>query len=178
MTKKSQKNNHLRIDLSNILKRLPLLQQLNSSQSALIDFSLTWQQWSKKNLNANFLQSTALNSFRDGILTISCTSPIAASQLKHLQVSLLSDFHSNGFTKIKQIKIQVDHKHAQDDHGTALHGQESTPQPSYKPLKADSIAAINNCKNTIKNEKLSNSLAKLADTLAGTHNLKKGDGEK
>jgi len=180
MPKKTFKNNNLNKNLSNIIKRLPLHQRLNDSQNALIKFSPVWQQWSEKNISPNFLPAIALNSFKNGLLIIRCTTPTAASQLKHLQVSLLDSFHTATLNEIKQIKIQIDHTHSQTETNNKDHYSQHQKREisNYKPLKSDTITNIQNCKRSIKSEKLSHSLERLATTLARTHKLedtKKGD---
>lgn len=182
MKKKSYKNNHLRLSVSTIIKRLPLHRQLNASQSALIDFSHTWDTWSSQNLASGFSASTTLNSFRNGVLTIRCISTVAASQLKHLQVSLLETFHQAGLTKIVSIKIQIDHDVAnfseqESDIANTLAGQKvpnTLTKKGHFAAKADverndflptTIETIKNCQKSVRNERLNESLQRLANTL-------------
>jgi len=88
-----------------------------------------------------------------------CTTPTAASQLKHLQVSLLDAFHAAKSNEIKRIKIQIDHTN-QETIESKRHSTQEVKKgaPNYKPLKPDTIANIQNCKSSVKSEKLSHSL--------------------
>ena len=171
MKNKPNKNNHLKISLGSIIKRLPVHRSLNASQNALIEFATIWGQWSKINIAPEFSSSISLNSFQNGVLYIGCTTPIAASQLKHLQVNLLNSFHNAGFNEIKQIKITIDHNHLQDEE-TNTDSARSNKQPTnYKPLDIEAINTIKNAQNSVKSEKLSHSLERLATTLAKTHRI-------
>jgi len=114
-----------------------------------------------------------LNSLQDKTLTIRCANPTAASQLKHSKVGLQSYLQSANVNNIEHIKIQL-------DHSITNNSQEHTPsnekdiepaQAQYKPLKQEAINSINNCTRTIKNDRLSQSLDRLANTLAETHDL-------
>ena len=100
--------------------------------------------------------------------------PTVASQLKHSQVNLLNTFHNAGFKEIKQIKIKIDHNPTQDEQNnmtsSTLQKRQST---NYKPLDIEAINTIKNAQNSVKNEKLRDSLERLATTLANTHRISK-----
>ena len=174
--KKHNKHHHTRISLSNIIKRLPLHHQLNTSQNALIDLTPIWQQWSETNLTPNLLSLINLNSFRDGVLVIACSNPTAASQVKHMQISLLTAFHAAGLRNVERIKVQI--VHTQSTNGKPSSNPSSTNHvTNYQPLEEEALSNIKNCMTTIKNERLSSSLARLAETLAETHKLDKKEKE-
>ena len=172
MSKKQYKNNHFRIDLSNILKRLPLHHQINNSKTALIDFTPAWKEWLGLHLPDSLHDKLFLNSFQDKTLTIRCANPTVASQLKHSQVSLLIHLQSAKINNIEHIKIQIDHSKSNSiTKNTYLKKPTEPAQAEYKPLNQEAINNINNCTSTIKNDRLSESLNRLANTLAETHNL-------
>lgn len=171
MPKKHRKNNRSKVSLNNIIKRLPLHRQLNDSQSAVIDFSETWQKWASANLPSSFEGLATITSFDDGLLTIGCHTPTAASQLKHLQVSLLEAFQTAGFEQIQRLKININHTHdflddsenannkSPQTHGTTLFSDRK------QNLKTETLTGIKNCSKAVKNERLMASLEKLASTL-------------
>ena len=162
------KNNHFRVNLSNIIKRLPLQSYINVSQAALIDFSPAWIDWCNKTLSSEFHQIITLNGFNKGTLSIRCTTSVAASQLKHLQVSLLDFFHTAGHSQIRRLKIEIDHFSNQgsaDNSAANLTGYIATKTETRAPLNNEAIVSLEQCQKGIKNEKLSGSLKKLHKTL-------------
>jgi len=170
MPRKNDKNNHFKISLNNIIKRLPLHQQLNNSHAAIIDFSQTWQDWVSSNLTGNFEKLATLSSFDNGLLTVRCISPTAASQLKHLQISLLEAFHAAGFTQIQRLKIQIDHttrltSESDTHHQTVIKQIDKPSINRTQSLKKETLKGIKNCGKRVKNERLMTSLQRLASTL-------------
>ena len=162
------KNNHFRVNLSNIIKRLPLQSYIDVSQAALIDFSPAWIDWCNKSLPGEFHQIVTLNSFNRGTLSIRCTTSVAASQLKHMQVSILECFHAAGHSQIKRLKIEIDHFSNQaSDNSSAVSLTEytATKTETRAPLNNEAIVSLERCQKGIKNEKLSGSLKKLHKTL-------------
>ena len=159
-------NNHFRIDLSNIINRLPVLRQINASQTAIINFTPAWDNWAAKNLPESFRSATSLNSFNEGVLSIQCTTPIAASQLKHQQVSILEALHNADHYQILSLKIQIDHQTSQNSRPHAERVNLETPKVvTREALSQQAIDNINNCQRSVKNERLSDSLKRLSETL-------------
>ena len=150
---KNNANNHYRVDLSNIIKRLPALRQINASQSALLSFTLAWEQWLSKNIPEDFRQLASLNSFNDGVLSITCETSTVASQLKHLQVSLLEALHSFEHHQILSIRIQTNHSTSNDTHSKPIQVDSKPPVTTRKALNQEVIDAINNCEKNVKSEK-------------------------
>ena len=175
-----------RLDLSAIVKRLPLHRQLGESQTALIELTPIWQTFIRQHLpnwvidsavpNNDLAISAELTSYGDHRLTISCSSSIYASQLKHLQTSLLSTLKA-GFPAIQSIHIQIKQpknnnltSHCDDKASSGAAQQNTTSCLSAQAMiersvSSNTIQSIEHCQKHIANEKLANSLSKLANTL-------------
>jgi len=161
-------NHHFRIDLNNIIKRLPLLRQINASQSALLSFTPAWKRWSNENLPENFRSLTSLNSFNDGVLSIKCKTPIAASQLRHLQISLIEALHEADHHQILSLNIQIDHETPTPESAVQEHIKQvetTLPNTTRAALSDQAIDNINSCQKSVKSEKLSDALKRLSETL-------------
>ncbi len=168
MSNKNYRNDHFRIDLRSIIKRLPLQGHINQSQNSLIVFSPAWIEWVKGEFPGEFKKFVTLNSFNQGVLSIRCTSSVAASQLKHMQVSLLESLHSAGHVQIKRVKIEIDHySHTASDENvsSSLSDYIEIKTTTRSPLGDNVMSNLEHCQKGIKNEKLSKSLKKLNETL-------------
>ena len=104
------KSNYKRVQISNILTSLPVQRHINVSQKAVISFTSAWQEWLHSNLPTQLYKKISLNSFENGKLSILCNNSTTASQLKHLQISLLEALHQAGHNQISQIKFDINHK--------------------------------------------------------------------
>ena len=164
MTKKS---NYKRIQISNILTSLPVQRHINESQKAVISFTSTWQEWLNTNLPAELSKKISLNSFENGKLSILCNNSTTASQLKHLQISLLEALHKAGHNQISQIKFDINH---QFDETLVLSQALDSKQNhiSQKPRKTmtdKNLKNLKHCGDGVKNERLNSALKKLHTTL-------------
>ena len=177
MPNKKHRNNHLKINLNNIIKRLPLHQQLNASQNEIIKLSQAWKEWAASNLPPALEKQIILSSFDQGILNIRCNTPTAASHLKHLQMSLLEGFHTAGFKEVENLKIQINHQYDFQNESTNNHtARFDAPQKERDhQLKSETLSGIKQCSKTVKNERLMASLEKLAETLEQSQPKKKSD---
>jgi len=171
MQKKKRINDHRRISLDNIINNLPIKYHLSESQNALINFSTTWNKWIQNNLSSDVQKLVALNSFRNGILTVCCINATAASQLKHLRVTLINTFNDAGHHEILDIKFEIEKKTAASkaDFSTGSKSQHYKEEPR-QTLSNEALDTLKHCEKGVKDEKLSASLKKLYDTL---ENLKK-----
>ena len=178
MQKKKRQKKHQRVNLKNIINRLPIKNHLNESQNALIDFSTTWNKWVQDNLADQIQGLVALNSFKNGILSIRCINASAASHLKHLQVSLKNTFNDAGHHRIIDIKFEIDRKAMTPEHTNELSSGSKNQHIKKEPRKALSNEALNtlgHCEKGVKNEKLSASLRRLHDTLNNLKNNNKSN---
>ena len=154
---------------ADLIRRLPVHQQLNESQAALVKLTPIWQQWAKHSISANKIttecyQNTELSSLSNGKLVISCTSSIYASQIKHQQQSILESIIKAGITAVEHIKVQL---RIPNQLRTESSNNERDAQPYIKPspLSANSLNAIEHCLKTVNNDQLAKSLKRLAKTL-------------
>jgi len=166
----NKKNNNCpkRINLNNIINKLPIKHHLNESQNALIDFSITWNKWIQNNLTSEIQKLVALNSFKNGVLSVRCTNASAASHLKHLQIGLRDAFNGAGHHQILDIKFDIDKKTTHPKVNNSLStGSENQhiKKEQRQALSEEALDTLEHCKKGIKNEKLSASLKKLYDTL-------------
>jgi len=166
MQKKKNHSNIQRVNLSNIINNLPINYHLSKSQNALIAFSKTWNTWIQHNLPKEIQTRVALNGFNNGILLIQCTNAVAASQLKHLQMRLISAFHDAGHDHILDIKIEIDKtiSSSKNELSTASKDQHIEKEPR-KTLSHEALDTLKHCEKGIKNERLSAALKKLHGTL-------------
>ena len=173
MPKKKYHNTHQRIKLNNIIKNLPINGHLNESQNALINFSNTWNEWVSENLPTEIQKLVAMNSFKNGTLSIRCINAVAASQLKHLQARLISAFNDAGHSQIDNLKFEIEKKQTtpklEDNFTTGAKSQHIKEEPR-ESLSNEALDLLGHCEKGVKNEKLSASLKRLHNTL---NNLKK-----
>ena len=161
-----------------IIRRLPLLRQLDAAQALLIKLTPVWQSWGrqavaeKKLSNDGFLGSQ-LSSVQSGTLVVASNNSANASQIKHQQQSLLDYLQLKGFTEIKQLKVRIQHPtYSNFDNlpglsKNALTSSSIPRPPAVKPSRG-SLQAIENCEKTVTNVELAKSLNKLAKTLKNT----------
>lgn len=172
------------MSLSNILQRLPLHRQLTGSQSALLKLSPLWDKWASANLAKEFVDEISLTNYQSGKLSLVCSNATCASQLKHQQTSLLVFLNQSGVGEVEKLHIRVRHpSHSSDifdsqtNHETNNQNSSISSTRKSLPQKSEnddigqtkasepSIKSIENCKKTISNERLAESLTKLAETL-------------
>lgn len=168
MSKKKHHNDHRRIKLNNIINNLPINHHLNESQNSLISFSEAWNKWINENLSTDIQKLVAMNSFKNGTLSIRCINAVAASQLKHLQVGLINAFNNAGHNQIINLKLEIEKVHTtskvEHDFSTNSKNQHIKNEPR-ESLSDEALDMLNHCERGIKNEKLSASLRKLHNTL-------------
>ncbi|MFT5571709.1 MAG: hypothetical protein ACI9FR_000628 [Cryomorphaceae bacterium] len=191
MPKRINPNERQRLQLSSIVRRLPLHRQFNESQTALIKILPVWQKWAIDHLANEFQKSTKPSNYQATVLTITCEHAICASQVKHQRTTLLAFFHDAGLSNITQIDIRVVHPTQSPDDNLDQHIDPSLNSSSIKeskktydrhclkddtrvedkepsPVSHASIKSIENCHKRIPNEKLAESLSKLIATLKNT----------
>lgn len=161
---------------ADIIRRLPLHQKLSASQATLVKLSPVWISWAEQNL-PNAIEDSKLNAFENGKLVIACRNAITASQNKHMQQNLLCHLHEEGFEHIQQIVFRVTPgmNNPQTEYGSQLNfnklpsDQSETGHPvtSRSIVSESSIKAIDDCKNSVSDVNLANSLARLSKTLRG-----------
>ena len=173
MSKKKHHNDHRRIKLNNIINNLPIKHHLNESQNSLISFSEAWNKWINENLSTDIQKLVAMNSFKNGTLSIRCINAVAASQLKHLQARLISAFNDAGHSQIDNFKFEIEKKQTtpklEDNVTTGAKSQHIKEEPR-ESLSNEALDLLGHCEKGVKNEKLSASLKRLHNTL---NNLKK-----
>lgn len=178
MNKKKQnptQNAHLKA--ANLIRRLPVHQQLNESQAALVKLTPAWQQWAKQAISDNKItaecyQNTELSGFADNKLVITCSTAIYASIIKHQQQSILDSLLKAGSTVVKQLNIQLRLPTFESSTPGVNRTRDNevptvTPKstPLSTPLSSNSLDAIENCLKSVNNEQLASSLKKLSETL-------------
>ncbi len=164
----NMQNKRKPLTAAKIINRLPLQQQLNSSQAMLIKLIPVWQKWllesvAKKLISANCQSNTQLSSLQNGKLVICCSNSSTASHIKHQQDSLLTFITQHGFKEINQVVIRIDNQSLPLKHTTTE--TSSSSDRSTTKTSSNSLDAIYSCQKIVKNELLSKSLNKLADTL-------------
>jgi hypothetical protein len=114
-----------------------------------------------------------LVSADQGKLVIACSNSACASQIKHLQQSLLGFLHEQGFVEIKQLAIRIKNKRIDETpksqaakKNTATH-LSTTSMTTPEATSSNSLDAIKHCQKMVANEQLAKSLGNLAKTLKG-----------
>ena len=150
------------------MQRLPLHQQLSSSQQMLVKLSPSWRNWLHDNLNKELSNSAVLSHYADGRLLISCDNAAIASQLKHLQTSLMGFLNETGFKEIHTISIRIEHLN-QDSakRRTNQNADKINQEASYCQPSSNSLKSIKHCHQSVKSETLSAALQRLEKTLKG-----------
>lgn len=151
-----------------IINKLPLQQQLNSSQAMMIKLMPVWQKWisesaAKKLISIRCQSGTQLSSLQNGKLVISCSNSSYASHIKHQKDSLLTLIKQQGFKEIKQVVVRIDNQVLPLNHTTTE--LNNSNERSTTMASNNSLDAIYSCQKLVKNELLAKSLNKLADTL-------------
>jgi len=160
---------HKPLTAANIINRLPLQQQLNSSQAIIIKLSPIWHSWAvesvaKNLISVNCLNSTQLTSLQNGKLVLTCSNSAHASLIKHQQNSLLTFFHQQGFKEINKIVVRIDNHAKQINDHQVTQTNNLDDKPTVQ-VSNNSLEAIYSCQKTVGNDLLANSLKKLANTL-------------
>ncbi|MEM7358565.1 MAG: DciA family protein [Pseudomonadota bacterium] len=153
-----------RTTAADIVRKLPLNQQLDASQAELIKLTPAWLEWARQALPLDCINHYQLNSVRHGKLVIVGENASSASQLKHLSQSLLEFLHEQGFAEIERITVRIQHptQHFDTDSAVAL---AQLPSADFVTPSDASLKSIDNCQKMVKSEQLADALAKLADTL-------------
>lgn len=170
MPKRFNSIDRRRLSLANILQRLPLHRQLSDSQSKLLKISPAWQTWANANLAKESISEVSLTNYQSGVLSLACNNATCASQLKHLQTSLLASLKQSGFDDAEKISIRVTHpthdlQFSNPDQRAIPVSEDENDQFAHAKPSAPSIKSIEDCKKAISNERLAESLTKLAETL-------------
>jgi len=185
MPKKSDYNKTQRLNIASIVQRLPLHKHMSQSQSALIELSPIWHAWSANNLTSKMATQVSLTSLQNGQLIVSCANAVSASQIKHQYASLLESLTASGFTNVKRIKVRIDHGSSTTDNESTSDNQtisrndvsaqgshqsiesaNTTRKPTYRAKpNSKTIKSIEHCQKLTSNDKLSDSLKRLASTL-------------
>lgn len=170
MPKRLSSIDRQRLSLANILQRLPLHRQFSDSQSSLLKLSPVWQAWANAHLAKESIREVQLSNYQSGVLSLACNNATCASQLKHLQTSLLAFLKRSGFNEAKKISIRMIHPtHVLPSSPASRRaiptGALVNDQAAHTKASPPSIKSIEECKKTISNERLAESLTKLAETL-------------
>ena len=190
---KASTNAHARLNVANIVQRLPFHQHLSNSQSLILQAKPIWHAWCEQQRKLNDSKQFAatndatLTSFDEGVLSLACGNTTTATTLKHKQASLLEAFQEAGFKQIKRIQVRMtltkhnyqsqNYKSQTDSHQPGNHSfggsreSLSNLQPSQqshhqrdKPSDS-SIKSVEAVTNRVKNEHLAEALQRLAETL-------------
>lgn len=156
---------------SALLERLPITRQFTASQSFLRQITPVWQQWclnvAKK--NKQHLGKCHLTAFEQGVLSISTNDATTATLIKHQIESLLASLHNKGFNDVRNIRVQIQlpvraaASYPQFDDNASTANKVSNAGRE-KPDKT-AISALQSAANDIDDAMLSESLARLAQTL-------------
>lgn len=120
-----------------------------------------------QNLNPDIAKKCSVANFKNGILTISTVSPVFKHQLNFSKFDLLSKLrHHPELYGLKYIEIKIDLNlnNLQDQNNLNLLVEQKSKNNFYKKIRIseETSNTIQEIAKTIKNSKLSNSLARLA----------------
>ncbi len=163
--------------VSDLMRRLPILQQLNSSQATLVKLTPAWSKWlnhavTEEKLSVDCIKGAQLGSIQHNTLTLNCSNAIVASQIKQQQQNLLDSIRHDGFTEIEKLTIRIKpsaHQYSMSKKADQQTKEDTTDYAivsnTQRKLSSNSLQAIENCQKLVTNESLATSLAKLAKTL-------------
>jgi len=155
---------------ADLIRRLPIHQQLYSAQMTLVKLSPIWARWVDLKLSKEFAETTRLTAIQNSVLSIACDNSSCASQIKHQQENLLGYLREHGFEQIKKVRITISQpldNSAIDKSASNAYQRAKQESLQHQAIQTSpqSLKAINSCQKSVKNEELAKSLAKLATTL-------------
>lgn len=164
MPKNYNPPNYSPLTAADFVRRLSLNRQLDASQTFIVTLIPAWLRWMQQALPQGFYTSCQPSGFQLGKLTILCKNSTSASQIRHLQQSLLDFLQQQGFVEIEQIMVRIQHSPHQfcEKPPQAEYDQQPT---SFVKASEGSLKAIDNCQKRVKNEHLARALLKLENTL-------------
>lgn len=174
---------HRQTTVADLIKRLPLSNSLNTSQSIIVALSPLFERWlnqpaQMQRLSEACRKNSVLSSFQQGQLNIVCHNASNASELKHLKASLKDHLNSNYFEPrnslepapkastaaelVRSIKIRVDLGLASQSKAVSVPNSE---RRQSTVISKNSINALNSCSNQVSDPQLADALRRLAQTL-------------
>jgi len=177
--KTKQSAAHKRLNLANIVQRLPFHQRLSDSQSLILKVTPIWHEWCEQQRNRKGSKQfaaaadTRLTSFDNGVLTLACNNTSTATILKHKNTSLLVALQKAGFEQIKRIRVQMALSKTANPASENFHSHNSyrassgyQPERHFRDKPSDSsIKSLEAVHSRIENEQLASALQRLAETL-------------
>jgi hypothetical protein len=166
-----------KLTVADIVRQLPLHQQLDASQAALIKLTPVWLKWAQSmllhdsahnHLTAEQLEvrHVELSSVHEGKLVLSCSSATMASLIRHQTQNLLDYLHKQGFIEIEQVIVRLHHPiQRPPNQEPNSNTDENNLHPLFTRASENSFKAIENCQKMVKNDQLATSLEKLVRTL-------------
>lgn len=157
------------LNAAKIMQRLPFHRQLNLSQSILVKCIPIWEKWSKHNLTMQSTKTIQLSHFQSDELIIHCENAISATQINQQQESLVHFFQNEGIDELKQITVRIINNWSQPVNSITKNNKKidesNIAVPSLNKLNQNSLNSIKSVQETTRNEKLSESLKRLLNTI-------------